>query len=644
MKNNKAVKDHIATCPGCSNNPELFFKDIHPKILKALDEEDRNKLRELYDPLYWAQKNLYLESGGYQARQISPKVIEDVESNSRLLENYGDEWYNIKADIINNPHYSYQEKIIRCTFPRMVVRAGRRLGKSNSISVKVLHKCFTIPNYAFIIFTPNVSQLKLIMGDSQGETGMISQMITSNPVLRSSIRRHIQSPHPMIEFMNGSSIAGFVSGSSALRGQRADGIWLDEASYLTPEDIGPVIGLLNEKPDILLIATSTPRGQKDWFKDKTEDPGYKKFFFPGVFNPNWHTINPITQKTIAQDVRDEVQTEGDFNREALALFDSEGDGVFRDILVKKAYTNNLVLGEHKYQQDWKYIAGVDWNSAKNGTRIFIVGTKDFQKFEVVHHDIVSVVHWTQTMAVQKIMEVNRKWNLHAVYVDAGFGSTAIENIRLYALSSNDPVDRRLIDSLKPIDLGSSIEINDPFTNQKIPKPMKPFMVNNAVRFFEKEEILIPTQCAKLKEQLENYQIRNITEKGHVSYGPPKGLEMAIGDHDLDAFMFALLGFTMEFSKLAKPNVAVIGQLIQHVNITRLTKADETIENDKNKIITDIKIKKPPSRQLNFNKEQIEEEIAKRDIAIVDQNLYNKITGNQFRLVGGRSNKPSRSKF
>lgn len=639
MRTYRPLNNHIKNCPGCSGNPDVIFNDFPKDMLDKLTVDDKDRIREIYDPLFWAERNLNINSGGFEPRISNSEVIKFIENEKLLLQDYGEEWLSIRKDLLQYPDgYPYQEKMIRCNYPRIVCRCGRRLGKTNAVSVKILHKIFTNTDYKVVLFTPNISQLYTILGDAQGD-GMIPKLIKGNPDLESCIVNYRQTPYPKMLFSNGSNISGYVSGSSAVRSSDADFLVLDEASFLTAKDLESVIALLASKPTCLLWASSTPQGQADWFKEKCFDPTYKRFFFPGTFAPNWGYPNPVTGKTMEEDLKNEIPTEDGYNREVLALFDSGGSGVFKQHYIDQAFSLDFPEIYSEPQQGWIYIGGVDWNSANHGTRIVIVGTPDFNKFYAVDVDCVSQNHWNQTAAIQRVKQKNRDWNLTAVYVDAGYGDSAVENIRLQAISSIDPADQRLALTLHPTDLGSNIDVIDPFTRQKVQKPLKGFMVNNAVRFFEKNEIFINKSFKKLKQQIENYQILRISEKGHIVYGPPKGLDKTIGDHDLDALMFALLGFTMEFSSLVKPYATPEAKLISNPNIDRLIDNNKRVAPITNKIPKRSDIFKDP-----LNKEELEEKKAddkkKNEVKNHDLRLGNF----GFRTLKRRNELPKRNNF
>ena len=262
------------------------------------------------------------------------------------------------------------------------------------------------------------------------------------------------------------------------------------------------------------------------------------------------------------DLRDSMQTEGDFNREVLALFDTGGSGVYQQEHLNLAFKDDLELSQFKREPGWVYMTGVDWNSPKFGTRIITVGTPNFKDFYVVDYDRIGAKSWHQTTAIQLIFQNNRKWKPNGIWVDEGYGEVQIENMELISMIAKNNDDRRMVDIIHPVQFGSTINVIDPFTGLKKSKPIKGFIVGNSVRYFERRELNIPAELIKLKQQLEGYSKLGETDSGVIKYGPPKGYEDSIGDHDLIAFVLALFGFTMEYSPLVKNNNIVPGEVVQ----------------------------------------------------------------------------------
>lgn len=485
--------------------------EILPEEVRLLyNEEELEMAESLYNAVTWAKRNFDWE----------PRVSKD--------------------DI------RYQEMMLRCTSKRKALRLGRQSGKTEAICVLMLFRAFVNENYKILVITPYRSQIELIFK-------RIKELIYQSPDLQNSVRREVANPYHEIELFNGSYIRGFTSGSKtsqgagAVRGQPADMIVLDEADYLTTDDINAVVAILNSRPHCELYASSTPTGRREHFyRWCQEAPHFKEFHFPSYVIPHWN-------EELEMELRASL-TEAGYTHEILAEFGEEEEGVFQvkfRELAEQPYVYNDIQPDHS-----RYIfgLGVDWNSSNIGTEIYVVGwDKETKMFVGAQAETVSRIGWTQTAAMEKIKELNRKWQPAFIYVDEGYGATQVEVMKLWsrAQQQNKALhhpDSRLGEILKPINFSSSIEIPDPLTNKMVKKDTKSYMVENAVRMFEREIFIFPKSDDVLKKQLAGYVILRRTPTGKPVLGPR---EDRIGDHRLDALMLAFLGFHLEFSDLVK---------------------------------------------------------------------------------------------
>lgn len=108
---------------------------------------------------------------------------------------------------------------------QLVLRLGRRLGKTDSMCVLILWYAYTQINkgpnnqYNILILTPYETQIDLIFD-------RLGQLIEGSPLLQNMLSREI---HHRKEFVNGTVIVGMTAGASSgnsgsnnTRGQRAD--------------------------------------------------------------------------------------------------------------------------------------------------------------------------------------------------------------------------------------------------------------------------------------------------------------------------------------------------------------------------------------------------------------------------------------
>lgn len=519
------INQAIKYDPAFMTNPtQDYYSKFIPDEYKAnLSAEELNEIMCLRDPVSWAKKYLLYSKGGWKDRCSQNGI-------------------------------PYQGMIIRSISKRLVVRAGRRIGKTSALVIRILHKAFTfVPKigkstYNIVIFTPNQSQLAVIFK-------MMEVLIDRNPALLSLIRNKEkkiparQNPNYELDLINGVVIKGFVSGSTAIRGSAANLLFIDEASYLTTDDTDSVVALLTENADTELVISSTPKGLKDWFYDKVHDKSYTSLYFPSdKFHPFWSA-------RMEEEVRAGTTTAG-YKHEYLAEFSSDGEGVFPFDIVDAA-RSSYDYYECRPEPDYTYGMGIDWNSAIHGVNIKIVGyNQNIQKYKLVYSEIISAAGYTQMSAVNKIKILNREWRPAFIYADRGFGTTQIEMLHdIGAKAPGNSPDRALV-RVKGVDFKSKTIIYDPYLRQRVPKDTKPLMINNAVRIFENNLIYIPSEDEKLYKQLIGYVIEKYTSTGMPVY---KASDPKTGDHDLDALVIALFGFLMEMTTLTRfvPVVAAV---------------------------------------------------------------------------------------
>ncbi|MCX7610416.1 MAG: terminase family protein [Ignavibacterium sp.] len=318
-------------------------------------EEDLSLIEINIDPKKWAKAYLNWEARDYQ------EIILEKMRESKLL----------------------------------VLRLGRRLGKSDSMVVDILWHAYVQPNkgpnnqYDILIICPYEDQVDLIFK-------RIKQLIQDSPMLKQSIKRDI---HHQIELYNGTVIKGLTAGSknnsgaANTRGQRADLIVLDEADYMNDSDITNIINIRNEAPErIKIVVASTPSGARSMYyrlctgatysytyleedskiKGKAtyketynkNGNGWVHIHAPSTVNKELLKINPDTGKTYLEELK-ETLTELRYVQEVLAEFGESEKGVYQKQYIDNAVTLgrqlNIVYETKDYKRRGPRILGVDWD-------------------------------------------------------------------------------------------------------------------------------------------------------------------------------------------------------------------------------------------------------------------------------------------
>jgi hypothetical protein len=482
---------------------------IDPILKETVSEEVWEEMESVVDIVKWAAKYLKLPTG-------NPWIAR---------------WY--------------QEKVLRCSSRRKMLRIARRTGKTDLVCVEICYYMFTEPNIKIVVAGPQKSHTEEIITRVRG-------FIQSNPALSSMVTRDVSAPWYEIKLTNGARLRGFAAGTKGkgegvgIRGQDADRLYLEEMDYVDEKAItGAVIPILQTTPDTALVGFSTPSGfQTPYFKFCTDNPHYIEFHYNYKVLPHWKNV----------EMERSSFTEEDWTHEYLAEWGSSEEGVYKPAYVDEAL-QTYVYGDHVRSPSWRYCIGTDWNE-KHGTEIVVVGYNTLNGlYKVVESVLVPKSEFTQLSGVQKLIEMNKKWRPSFIYIDAGNGSTNYELLRKTAYEQRtkdgDRDTARLLDILKKYDAGSSLKIKDPITGQEVRSPAKPFMVNASVRMFEQKRITISANDQVLEKQLRNYIIDRMTPTKVPVYGLANP---TVGDHRLDALNLALVAFQLEFNDLHTVNV------------------------------------------------------------------------------------------
>lgn len=490
-------------CHGLADIPS------HIKNANILTKDDLDLARQIYDPYFWATKNL-----------------KDTVFKYR--------WY--------------QEHVTRCTASNLVYRQGRRGGKSRALALKALHKMFTVPGTKILMLAPQEVQVKEFWEILDEFTFAFKPEFTNPNEFRKAAR---QKPYYEINYSNGSRFRGIIAANEGktVRSQAADVIILDEVDYIPDEALTAIVAIRMDNPYVELWIASTPAGKKSLWKYEQE-PSYKSFHYPSFVIPHY---NDALDKELRTQYGDGIG----YIQEVLAEYGADELSVFQPYFIERCTEeypiNDMRDAVISMRNRFIIILGVDWNDDRNGTRLLSVAfDKKDKKFFIAKSETVTKDGWTQVEAVEKLIESNRIYKYEKIYVDEGFGVSNVQFIKKYALDQygklpSDHPDLRLSEVV-PINFSAKLEINDFETNQPIKKDFKSFTVENAVRYLERLAFRFDKEYDKaLIREMESYGILGVAPSGKKNYGP---LIDEIGDHNLDAFMLALLGFTLEYQSEA----------------------------------------------------------------------------------------------
>jgi len=525
---------------------------------------------------------------GQQLRELlekKPDLLDGFSEEEKLFLKFASDPVEWAQSLLNDPMYPgqplglrwYQQEMLACQARKKVYRCGRQIGKTVALAVEVVWAAVHNSDYPILIVCPYKSQVDIVWTQ-------LEKLIKDSPLIEEAIMKITRNPY-YIKFSNGSEIRGFTAGVRAgqkgesIRGQSAKLIVLDEMDYMGDETLGTIAGMTHSFPDTRFIASSTPTGKREQFYQycKNKKLGWIEFYFPSSVSPNWVSLEKAHREGIPLEECTEYHnrmTVGDLTyiHEFDAEFGEEELGVFSvkhlescvfeyqyNDWTKQYFDVEGILQKREirkgslnfYNPSNIYVLGVDWNSPENGTHLVVIeymvdpppninGENWWKnsrgKCRVFYRESINVKELTQHEAVKRIIELNRQLPLDWLYVDKGFGAVQIEMLQSFAKNADKEIDRSIIEKLVPLDLGSNITITDPLTGAPSEKPLKPFIVDNAVRMIENHEIILPEfedERKALIGQIREYRVKKRTQSGQPIYQGE--------DHILDAWMYALFG-------------------------------------------------------------------------------------------------------
>lgn len=471
----------------------------------------------------------------------------------------------------------YQILILRDPSLRKVLRAGRRLGKTFSMAIQLLHYSYTRKDGRSLVVAPMKTHVELIYQE-------ILRIAQKNDVVMNSISRKVTSPQFMIQFSNGSTIRFFTSGmrsggkSDVARGQEAHLIILDEMDYMHSGDLDALYAMLQktaeDQPDKVLMGASTPTGRRERFWEWCRSERFQEFWFPSY-------CNPFFSREQEEEFREQYSSSG-YRHEIEADWGEDSEGVYPRKFVDIAFKDPSwdYVDEVTSARSF-HVIGVDWDKYGAGTNIVVleVCAENYEdermrgKVKLCHREEINKSEYTLTTAVDRIIELNHRFAPRHIYVDRGFGEVQVELLRKHGVENPNT---KLKERVKGIGFGESVEVRDPYTKLMIKKEMKPYMVDNLRQYLEKEMICIPDSDEELYMQLISYVVVRTTATGRPVF-EAGGSAM---DHAHDALMLALLAITDNYGDLNNMKVATYSDTFSNQFYMPLAKNSDDDEEDR----------------------------------------------------------------
>lgn len=468
----------------------------------------------------------------------------------------------------------YQILMLRHPSIRKVLRAGRRLGKTYTMAIMVLHYAYTHKNGRILVMAPMKPQVGLIYEE-------VMKLAKNSDAVLDSITRAVTSPQYEIHFSNGSTVRFFTTGlrsggkSDVARGQEAHLIILDELDYMGPDDLDALYAMLQKtddnQPDKILVGASTPTGRRERFWEWSRSSRFKEFWFPSYANP--HFTKDIEEEMRAQ------YNEMAYRHEIEADWGEDVEGVYPRRYVDAAFlTPGWEYIEGRVSARSEHLIGVDWDKYGAGPNIVVLemcndnyeDERFAGKLRIAFREEIPRNEYVLTQAVDRVIELNAIFNPKYIYVDRGYGDVQVELLAKYGVEHPQSGIKK---KLKGISFAQMIEMKDPATKQTIKKEMKPFMVDNLRTLLEKGQIVFPEEDAELYMQLISYVVVRTTSAGRPVF-EASGSQV---DHAHDALMLACLAYTQNYGDLMRVNLATRAKSISNELLLPMFEPPENVD-------------------------------------------------------------------
>jgi phage FluMu gp28-like protein len=220
-------------------------------------------------------------------------------------------------EILHVSPFSYQEAFLKDPSKRIVMCAGRRVGKSMMTGAKALWFVLSHEKVTVLIVSATLRQ-SIMMFDT------ILDYVSDNALISRAVVRQTRT---LIRFKNGSKILALPCGKGkGLRGQTCSLIVCDEAAFMPEEVISEVLLPMLATTDGYAIMLSTP-----WTKDHIF---YKAFTSAKWSKYHYKTSdNPMVKPEFLEEQR-ELVGEQRYLQEYEAQFTDDGRAYFPSALLQ----------------------------------------------------------------------------------------------------------------------------------------------------------------------------------------------------------------------------------------------------------------------------------------------------------------------
>lgn len=309
--------------------------------------------------------------------------------------------------LLNFTPFPYQEAVLRDKSKRIIICAGRQVGKSTIIAIKALHFALTNPGTTTLIVSATLRQ-SMLMFDK------IIDFIEYSPLIKRSVTYRSRT---RVRFSNRSWIIALPCGrkGDTLRGFTAHLIIFDEAAFIPEEVITnvalPMIATTNGSVWMLSSPWDTDHiFYRIWVRGEE----WSKYHFPS-------NVNPLISKEFLEEQRQLVGEER-FAVEYLAEFREEESSYFPMKLLRSA------VGDASDTVRGVLEAGYDPGGKDSKAALVIVEKIGENEIIVRTHRTWKGMDYT-TMNVE-VAEICKREGVQRLRVDqTGLGNPIVEHLR-----------------------------------------------------------------------------------------------------------------------------------------------------------------------------------------------------------------------
>ena len=484
----------------------IIVDNLTPKLnkLKELSEGLTEGCGKKINRIYTCGKKYLLRPSGF-CQDCKKKHQELSNEQARMIKHDPSIFaYVVLKDPLDNTKplkvYPWQDNFLNDKSNKKHVTIARQTGKTIAICIDILHKMtFADKDMTFLIFSKGERQaqdvlykLRLLMRNAKFDYKKSLKVDSKSELYRKNQ-----------DGVTECRVISEVATPSAL-GHSPQDVYLDEFSYVeNDQDFYEHIVLpMVAKTKGTITITSTPRDTESYFyKIYNENPYFTKYHF------DYHACPDYDEKW-AEERKNEMDIIN-YRSEVLAEFVSGRVNQYYPYDIVKPCVSDSI--DSQYDSKKIYYAGVDWGQMKSTNVITIVShimidevTNDVEVVEIVARK-----ETPYSAIMGELKELNKKYNLAAIYCDRGAGQGQI-----------DILQESLGINIEPV----------AFTIQS-----KVSMNSNLKKLFEKKEIKIPNN-QQLKDELISF------EYTHTSSGQMK-LHGSKSDDYVDSLALSCMGIT-----------------------------------------------------------------------------------------------------